>query len=228
MYKVCSLVPMKGNSERVKNKNLKNFSGRPLYHAICLELLKSKYIHKIVINTDSENIKEDISNNFPNIEIINRPDFLLGDFVPMNSIIEYDLQKIDSEYFIQTHSTNPLLKAETIDLGIEKFFEMQSVNDSVFSVTKLQTRLYKKDGSPLNHNPKELLRTQDLEPLFEENSCFYIFSKNSFYNSGNKRIGSKPYLFEISKIEAVDIDEPDDFIVAESLYNNLRKKDRDI
>jgi CMP-N-acetylneuraminic acid synthetase len=219
---------MKGNSERVKNKNLKNFSGRPLYHAICLELLKSKYIHKIVINTDSENIKEDISNNFPNIEIINRPDFLLGDFVPMNSIIEYDLQKIDSEYFIQTHSTNPLLKAETIDLGIEKFFEMQSVNDSVFSVTKLQTRLYKKDGSPLNHNPKELLRTQDLEPLFEENSCFYIFSKNSFYNSGNKRIGSKPYLFEISKIEAVDIDEPDDFIVAESLYNNLRKKDRDI
>lgn len=228
MYKVCSLVPMKGNSERVKNKNLKNFSGRPLYHAICLELLKSKYIHKIVINTDSENIKEDISNNFPNIEIINRPDFLLGDFVPMNSIIEYDLQKIDSEYFIQTHSTNPLLKAETIDLGIEKFFEMQSVNDSVFSVTKLQTRLYKKDGSPLNHNPKELLRTQDLEPLFEENSCFYIFSKNSFYNSGNKRIGSKPYLFEISKIEAVDIDEPDDFIVAESLYNYLRKKDRDI
>jgi CMP-N-acetylneuraminic acid synthetase len=219
---------MKGNSERVKNKNLKNFSGRPLYHAICLELLKSKYIHKIVINTDSENIKEDISNNFPNIEIINRPDFLLGDFVPMNSIIEYDLQKIDSEYFIQTHSTNPLLKAETIDLGIEKFFEMQSVNDSVFSVTKLQTRLYKKDGSPLNHNPKELLRTQDLEPLFEENSCFYIFSKNSFYNSGNKRIGSKPYLFEISKIEAVDIDEPDDFIVAESLYNYLRKKDRDI
>ena len=85
----------------------------------------------------------------------------------------------------------------------------------------MQTRLYKADGQAYNHNPEELLRTQDLEPLFEENSNFYIFTKESFLNSGKKRIGIKPFMFEIDKIEAVDIDEPQDFVIAESLYKLL-------
>ena len=90
----------------------------------------------------------------------------------------------------------------------------------MFGVTKVQTRFYDKDAKPINHNPQELLRTQDLEPLYEENSNFYIFSKESFKNSDNKRIGLKPKIFEVNKLEAVDIDEPEDFILAELLYKN--------
>ena len=92
--------------------------------------------------------------------------------------------------------------------------------DSLFGATKVQTRFYDKDANPINHNPEELLRTQDLEPLYEENSNFYIFSKESFKNSNKKRIGIKPQIFEVNKLEAIDIDEPEDFILAELLYKN--------
>jgi len=141
-----------------------------------------------------------------------------GDFVSMNNIINYDLNHLDGEHFLQTHSTNPLLRAETIDKAIEKYFEGLENYDSLFSVTKVQTRFYDINAKPVNHNPNELLRTQDLEPMYEENSNFYIFSKDSFENANNKRIGLKPQIFEVNKLEAVDIDEPEDFKLAELLY----------
>ena len=220
------LLPMKGNSERVPSKNMKNFDGAPLYHAIIKSLLASKYISHIAINTDSEIIALDAKKNFEDkVTIIDRPKEIQGDFVSMNNIINYDLAQLKGEHFLQTHSTNPLVRAETIDNAIEKYFEAISQKyDSVFSVTKVQTRFYDKNAKPINHNPNELLRTQDLEPLYEENSNFYIFSKESFKNANNQRIGLKPQIFEVNKLEAVDIDEPEDFKLAEFLHihkNNL-------
>jgi CMP-N-acetylneuraminic acid synthetase len=215
------LLPMKGNSERVKNKNMRDFDGNPLYHAIMKSLLASKYIDKVVINTDSEVIAKDAKENFgERVIIIDRPLEIQGGDVSMNIIINYDLDKLEGEHFLQTHSTNPLLKTETIDKAIETYFENLDKYDSLFSVTKVQTRFYDKNAKPVNHNPEELLRTQDLEPLYEENSNFYIFSKDSFKNVGNRRIGLKPKIFELNKLEAVDIDEPEDFTLAEILYKN--------
>ena len=222
--KIVALLPMKGNSERVPNKNLKDFSGKPLYHRVMETLLNSSYIDTVVVNTDSEAIKSDLKKYFDGkVVVVNRPAEIIGDFVSMNKIIECDINTIDADFYLQTHSTNPLLKTESVNQAIEKMiaFNKNKECDSVFSVTKLQTRLYNSNGVPFNHNPEELLRTQDLEPLYEENSNFYIFTKESFVNAGNKRIGVKPFMFEIDKIEAVDIDENQDFIIAESLYNLL-------
>lgn len=217
-HKIIALLPMKGHSERVKNKNMRDFGGKPLYHAVLSTLLQCSNIEKVVINTDSDKIKEDALKNFDRVEIIDRPAEIQGDFVAMNDIIGYDLAHTDGTYYMQTHSTNPLVSAETIDKAIEFFFENLGTYDSVFSVTRLQTRLYWNDGSAINHNPAELLRTQDLPPVFEENSNFFIFSKESFKNAGNKRIGLKPAMFEQNKLEAVDIDDPEDFELAEILY----------
>jgi len=224
--KIKALVPMKGNSQRVPNKNMKNFDGKPLYHTIVKSLLNSKYIQNVIINTDSKLIIEDIQKNFENeVSIINRPTQIQGDFVSMNDIIAYDLSQLEGEHFLQTHSTNPLLKTKTIDKAIEKYFENLDKFDSMFAVTKVQTRFYDKNAKAINHNPNELLRTQDLEPVYEENSNFYIFSKKSFKLSNNKRIGLKPQIFEINKLEAIDIDEIEDFILAELLYKNQNKLD---
>ncbi len=219
--KLTALLPMKGTSERVPNKNMKDFDGAPLYHAIMKSLLASKYIDKIVINTDSELIVNDARANFGDrVVIIDRPKEIQGGDVSMNVIIDYDLSQLGGGHFLQTHSTNPLLRAETIDNAIESYFQYleQGSCDSVFGVTKVQTRFYDKNAKPVNHNPQELLRTQDLEPLYEENSNFYIFSKDSFKNAGNKRIGMKPKIMEVNKLEAVDIDEPEDFKLAELLH----------
>ncbi|TDT68507.1 CMP-N-acetylneuraminic acid synthetase [Allofrancisella inopinata] len=221
MKKIKALLPMKGTSERVPNKNMRLFDGAPLYHAVMNSLLSCKYIDKVVINTDSDVIAKDAKDNFGDrVIIVDRPVAIQGGDVSMNIIIGYDLNILEGEHFLQTHSTNPLLKSETIDKAIESYFEGLSEYDSVFGVTKVQTRFYDKDANPINHNPQELLRTQDLEPMYEENSNFYIFSKYSFKNAGKKRIGIKPQIFEVNKLESLDIDEPEDFVLAELLYKN--------
>jgi len=222
--KIIALLPMKGNSERVPNKNLKLFNSKPLFHWVLNELLKSSYIGQIIINTDSDLIKQNVISNFNERVIIHdRPSGIIGDFVSMNDIIDYDMSKTDGDIYIQTHSTNPLLTVESIDGALEKMISNKDYQlfDSIFSVTKIQTRLYNLKGEPINHNPKELIRTQDLPPVYEENSNFFVFTKNSFKKSGKKRIGINPFMFEIDKLEAIDIDEPQDFIIAESIFKIL-------
>jgi CMP-N-acetylneuraminic acid synthetase len=214
---ITALVPMKGHSERVPNKNLRLFCGKPLCHWIISSLQQSHYVKDIVVDTDSPEIAEDLRYDFGRVRIIDRPNEIRGDSVSMNAIIAYDLSQARGEHFLQTHSTNPLLTTGTIDKGIELYFRNLGTYDSLFAVTRHNARFYRKDGSPINHDPRELLRTQDLPSVFEENSNLYIFSKESFKGSDNKRIGLKPYLFEMNRFEAIDIDDEDDFLLAELL-----------
>ena len=208
---------MKGNSERVPNKNLKLFNGDPLYHTIMNTLIKSKFVKGIIVNTDSRNIIEDINANFPDVIILERPSHLCGDFISMNKIIEYDISMYDAEIYLQTHSTNPLVSSQTIDDAILKFCKIKTGYDSLFSVTKHQSRFYSSDGEPLNHDSNQLLRTQDLEPLYEENSNLYLFTRDSFSKSGNNRIGLQPKIYEMDRLEAIDIDNITDFELAQAI-----------
>jgi len=217
---------MKAHSERIPNKNMADFAGVPLYHAIVETLLKSQHIDRIIIDTDSITISADAKKHFGGgVDIITRPGELCGDYVSMNKIIEHDLEKTRGDYFIQTHSTNPLLKPETIDNAIAYFQQHLGKDcDSVFSVTRVQSRLYDAKSHPLNHDINDLRRTQDLDPVFEENSNFYLFSRESFIGAGHKRIGLKAHLFEVNKLQAIDIDEPDDFTLAELLYARFNQQ----
>ena len=216
--KVIALLPMKGHSERVPNKNMRLFGGRPLFHSVAETLEACDCIETIVINTDSQIIADDACKHFSKVQIVDRPQNLQGDFVPMNDIIGYDLEMTAGEHYLQTHSTNPLLTSATVEAAVEQYFRSLVDHDSLFTVTRIQTRLYWESGEPVNHNPEELLRTQDLPPVFEENSNLFLFSKKSFAAVGNKRIGLKPIMFPMDKLEAVDIDEEVDFRLAEMLY----------
>jgi len=217
---VTAVLPMKGHSERVPNKNLRDFNGKPLFFHIAASLQNSQYVNEILINTDSEDIAE-LAGSFSKVRIIERPPELCGDMVSMNKIIEYDMTQSESEYFLQTHSTNPLLKTSTIDQAILAFYANLPKKDSLFSVTGMQTRLYWENGEPVNHNPNELIRTQDLPKIYEENSNIFLFSKESFAKADNKRIGLRPLLFGMNKLEATDIDEEEDFILAEVLAGKI-------
>ncbi|WP_045213330.1 cytidylyltransferase domain-containing protein [Desulfonatronovibrio magnus] len=216
---ITAILPMKGHSERVSNKNIRHFNGKQLYHHAAQVLQDSKFISSIVINTDSEIISEKAPKHFSKVHIINRPESIRGDFVPMNDIIAHDISVTDGEHFLQTHSTNPLLSQATLERAIQKYFEGLDRYDSLFSVTKLQTRLYWESGKPINHDPSKLERTQDLPPVFEENSNFYIFSRESFVRANNNRIGLTPQMFEVDPLEAIDIDEESDFQLAEAIYH---------
>ncbi len=221
--KVIALLPMKGNSERIPNKNLKIFGGLPLYHTVLNKLLDSTLIDQIVINTDSSKIIDDINKCFKSsVKIRIRKESLRGDYVSMNKIIDDDINDLDSSIFMQTHSTNPLIKTETFDMAIKKMKHFISNNtyDSIFSVLKTQKRFYNKKAKAFNHDPRMLV-TQHLEPLFEENSCFYLFTKSSFRKT-KSRIGLNPFMYEMSKLESIDIDYPEDFILAENVFKNYK------
>lgn len=209
-----ALVPMKGASERVPGKNLRHLCDRPLFHWIMQALRASRYVGEIVVNTDSEEIARSAQQSF-SATIIWRPEHLVGHMIGIVPLIEYDLSQTSGEYFVQTHSTNPLLRAETIDWAIETFMEDRD-HDSLFTVTPRQTRFYWPDGSAINHDPTTVIRTQDLDPVYEENSCMYLFTRSSFERS-HHRIGVHPVMFPLHAEEAMDIDQPTDFIVAEAL-----------
>lgn len=211
---VKALVPMKGHSERVPNKNIRLLAGKPVFHWVMEALSNSKYIDEIVIDTDSEEIARNAQENF-RVTILERPEYLLGDMVSIQPLIEYDMSQTSGDYYLQTHSTNPLLTTETIDKAIETFFE-QKEHDALFSVTEVKTRFYWPEGKGINHDPKHLIRTQDLEPIYEENSCFYIFSRETNEKVKN-RLGTNPLMFPIDRLEAADIDDIEDFYWAEFL-----------
>jgi CMP-N-acetylneuraminic acid synthetase len=216
MQKLTAILPIKGYSERVPHKNIRNFAGKPLLFHIIDTLMVCSLIDTILVNTDNERVAELVQTR-NKVRVLERPISLCGDMVPMNDIIAYDLQFASTEHVLQTHTTNPLLKAYTIEQGIDLYFKNMNKYNSLFSVTRRQVRFYRENGSPVNHNPGELLRTQDTIPLYEENSCLYIFSQRSFREAGNKRIGNMPYMFPLNALEAVDIDDEEDFILAELL-----------
>lgn len=221
--KINFLLPMKGHSERVPGKNMKIFRGKPLYHSVMAQLLNSRYRGRVLVDTDSEIIAADVQQNFPEVEIINRPVELCGDDVSMNRIIKHDISVSEGEYFLQTHSTNPLLSRETIERAIEFFLDNAGSYDSLFGVNRIQSRLYNSSGVPINHDPESLIKTQDLEPVYEENSNIYIFSRESFFNAGEKRIGRRPFMYEIPRFESLDIDTRSDFDMALFLAEFLKK-----
>lgn len=215
--RIAAIVPMRHNSERVPGKNYRIFGGKPLYHHIIASLLSCSAIDEVVIDTDSPVILNDAVEHFPQVTVIERPEHLRVGTVPMNDVLLNSIRTVKADFYLQTHSTNPLLKPDTISRAVKTFSENYPMYDSLFSVTKVQKRLWDGLARAINHNPAILLRTQDLPSIYEENSCIYIFTKK-ILESRHNRVGERPLMFEINPIEAWDIDEESDFKIAELLY----------
>ena len=227
-YEFIALLPMKGHSERVRNKNIKILHGKPLFFYIADTLKDLNIFSKLVINTDSDKISELAEERYGDwVKIHKRPDYLIGDNVSMNKIISYDIKLCGEEkFYLQTHSTNPLLRLNSLIKAINYFKELyiKNKNASLFSVNKIQSRLYNKDLIPINHDPNILQRTQDLNDIYEENSCFYIFRGETFFRL-NHRISDNPFVFPLSRNskEYLDIDDLFDWNLVENILKTEDK-----
>ncbi len=221
MPSLAALIPMRHHSQRVPGKNYRLLAGKPLFHYMIETLLAVPDIERVVVDTDSEPVLDSLRKRFPNVIILNRPENLRADDIPMNDILLHDTAQVQADFYLQTHSTNPLLRPETVSHAIETFLTAYPEKDSLFSVTRLQTRLYDQHGAAINHDPSLLLQTQELPPIYEENSCLYLFTRQNLLER-HHRIGAHPILFEIDPDEAWDIDEEFDFEIAEFLMR--RKK----
>ena len=224
--RIVALLPMKANSERVKGKNFRDFGGKPLFKWMLDTLLSVAEIDLIVINTDARHILAEhglIDNE--RILIRDRNEEICGDLISMNLIIKDDIKNIDSDIYLMTHTTNPFLSRHSVQAAIEKFQTTVKAGgaDSLFTVNKVQDRFYDVDVQPINHDPANLIRTQDLDPWYQENSNLYLFSKDSFYKT-DARIGANPTMLVTAPYESTDIDTPDDWELGEVMVEYYRKK----
>ena len=229
-YDLVALLPMKANSERVKGKNFREFAGKPLFRWILDTLLSIESIDRIIINTDARHILEANGlSETSRVMIRDRKPELRGDMVSMNKVLEDDIDNVNAVTYMMTHTTNPLISSDTLAKAIDAYNDgLAQGKDSLFTVNKFQTRFYHEDGSPVNHDPNNLLRTQDLDAWYEENSNLYIYSKESFKKT-KSRIGINPILFETPPIESQDIDNKIDWRRAEimALASMLAKSQSD-
>jgi CMP-N-acetylneuraminic acid synthetase len=211
--KIVALLPMKANSVRVKGKNFRDFCGKPLFRWILDTLLQVEEIDQIIINTDARHILAEnglVDTN--RITIRDRKPEICGDHVSMNLVLADDVANVPADMYLMTHTTNPLMSADTIRKAIAAFIEAKAAGtaDSLFTVDKVQTRFYRADCSPVNHDPDNLIPTQNLEPWFEENSNLYLFTADSFAKT-KARIGKQPMMYEGPYFESIDIDTPADW-----------------
>jgi N-acylneuraminate cytidylyltransferase len=216
MTKIYALLPIKQNSERLPNKNFNLFNKKPLYIWMVNKLLSIDLFDKIIINTDSSIIQNGLKKYNNKIIINKRPYKLRDTHTSMNKIIHHDIDRSEADIYFQTHVTNPLLGKTSIYDALN-FFKKQKKYDSIFSVTSKNTMLWNKKSKPINHNPHKLISSQKLEAYYEENSNFYIFSKKSFLKN-KSRIGNKPFMYELGKIESLDINDIYEFRVAEQFH----------
>ena len=216
-FDLVALLPMKAHSQRVPGKNFREIAGKPLVRWVLDVLLSITEIERVIINTDARRQLREVGvTPSERVVIRDRPEALRGDFVSMNRVLADDVESVNADRYLMTHTTNPLLRAPSIRAALTAFESSDS--DSLFSVSRVQTRFYREDGTPVNHDPTNLVRTQDLEPWFEENSCLYLFSRSSFRSTG-ARIGKKPLMVQTPRLESIDIDGPDDWTLAEALLS---------
>ena len=223
---ITAIIPIKHNSSRVPGKNFRLMNEKPLFYYIINTLLHVKEIDDIVIDTNSPTIFEKVPEMFKNymnkIKLYKRPEHLCPGDTPTNYLLLNVIKdlNLNSDYYLQTHVTNPLLKTETISKSINTFLQNKDKYECLFSVKTHYTRFYDKDGNDMNHNRFKLIPTQDLDPIYEENSCIYIFTKE-ILETYKARIGKRALVFPMTDIESQDIDWEEDFVLTEILMKNI-------
>ncbi len=200
-------IPIKEESQRVPNKNFRDFGGVPLWKNFLYKFKEDK----VFVDTDSDKLISEIRDDdcLSNVVPYKRCKDLVGNEVSVCKLLENFINKYKiKDKFVQLHVTNPFLKRETVLHA----FDMMDFYDSIVSCNKLQTRLWRKElygYTPVNHNPLKLEQTQDLPELLEENSCFYVMDPSVFKRYG--RIGENPHFYEVVYPENLDIDTEQDW-----------------
>lgn len=215
--KITAIVPMKLNNRRLPQKNTKAFTnGKPLCCYILETLLSVEQIDDVYVYCSNEDIKEFLPDG---VKYLKRSENLDLDTTKMNEVLSAFASDVPSDIYVMTHTTAPFISKDSIEKGITAVADGDY--DSSFAAKKLQDFLWK-DGKPFNYALDNIPRTQDLPPLYEETSGFYIY-KNDVISKLNRRIGKKPYIVEVNEIEAVDIDEKEDFDIADAIFNYMFK-----
>lgn len=216
--KTVALIPIKLGSKRVPGKNIKPFfDGTPLMHFIQRACLDAKTIDEVYVYCSDEAVKEYL---LPGVRFLQRPAYLDGDSINANDFIREFMKSVEADIYVNAHTTSPFAKPETIDDLVKHVASGEY--DSAFCAEAFRTFMWQ-DGKPINFEPDHFPRTQDLPVIYGETSIAYVFTRESFLKH-DRRLGSHPFIKEVDKIEAMDIDYPEDFAICDAIYKEIAKK----
>lgn len=211
--KTIAIVPMKLNNRRLPQKNTKAFTnGKPLCFYILSTLLTVEGMDEVYVYCSNPDIQEFIPEG---VKYLKRSESLDQDTTSMTEVLACFTKEVSADVYVMTHTTAPFISRESIKKGLDAV--LSGEYDSAFAAKKLQDFLWK-DGVPFNYRLESIPRTQDLPVMYEETSGFYIYKKEVM-SAYNRRIGEKPYIVEVGEIEGIDIDEMEDFVIADAIYN---------
>lgn len=211
--KIVAFVPLKLNNDRLPGKNLKPFdNGKPLLTYILNTALETPMIDEIYVYCSDESVTEFIPEG---VKYLTRPSTLDQSTTSITEVISSFTQTVEADIYVLIHATAPFISVQSINAGIQA---VQQGFDSAISVKK-QQEFYWIEGKPVNYDIYNIPRIQDLTPIFIETTGMYIF--NSVLAKQNRRIGEKPFLVEVSDIEAVDINNPSDWDIANAIFNHI-------
>ena len=215
MLKTVAIVPMKLNNRRLPQKNTKPFTnGKPLCYYILSTLLSVSGIDEVYVYCSNP----DIENYIPEgVKFLKRSRTLDQDTTKMNEVLKCFANDVKADVYVMTHTTAPFITKESFEKGLAVVHNGE--HDSAFAAKKLQDFLWK-DGLPFNYSLDNIPRTQDLQPMYEETSGFYIYQA-SVMSELNRRIGNNPFVVEVGEIESIDIDEKEDFEIADAVFNHI-------
>lgn len=213
--KTIAVVPMKLNNRRLPQKNTKPFTnGMPLCHYILSTLLSIDELDEVYVYCSNPDIQDFIPEG---VHYLQRSCDLDQDTTKINEVLSCFANDVPADIYVMTHTTAPFISKASIEKGLSAV--KSGEYDSSFAAKKIQDFLWQ-DGIPFNYKLNDIPRTQDLKPLYEETSGFYIY-KSDVITKLNRRIGNKPYIVEVGEIEGIDIDEAEDFLIADAIYNHI-------
>lgn len=214
--KTVAYIPIKLNNERTPGKNIKKmFNGKSIVQILQETLVRLNNLDEIYVFCSDERIKEYLIDG---VKFLKRPEFLDTKQATPNDIIDEFMKLVDADVYMVSHATSPFVSVEHFEECIEAVKSGEF--DSSFTAQKLQKLLWKSNGTPLNFDPENVPRTQDLEPYYDEVSAAYVFTKE-MYMKHKRRIGLKPHITVVSELESIDIDYPEDFEIANAVYKEI-------
>ncbi|MCT7580160.1 RraA family protein [Aliarcobacter butzleri] len=220
--KIVAFLPAKGTSSRIENKNIKLLDGKPLFLHTLEKLVTCDFINEVYLDSESEEIF-DLAQNV-DCKFLKRDVSLATNKTDGNSLFYNEVRQVEADIYIQILGTSPFIKKETIQKGIE-ILKTQNEYDSVVLVKK--EKLYTWNEQTANYNLEHIPNSVDLPDTIIETMGLYITRKNVALEM-KKRIGKKPYLLEASTIEAVDVNYPDEFELANFIAAGMREKERQL
>lgn len=209
---IVAIMPIKLQNERLPGKNTKLLGDKPLLQYELLSLQRTEMTDRICVYCSDEAVRPYLPEG---VEFLQRPAYLDLPTANFSQIFENFMNTVDADIYVYAHATAPYISVETMRQCIEAV--RSGEHDSAFCAVKIQDFLWK-DGEPLNFDAANIPRSQDLAPIYRETSGVYVFTKEVF-EKYHRRIGKNPFVKEVSFKEAVDINNPEDFALAEALLH---------